>query len=132
MAGLRVEASGERVVVRQAGAEDLQVIGAHTPPIHPQAHGFVADELGGADGFVNRRGLGAGEAQLVLIDEQPAPPLLHHGGGQWRWTMAVDNGGGHQLWRRRPAAAWSREQLAVKRASHSSPTLKQGLNGSIL
>jgi hypothetical protein len=37
-----------------------------------QAHGLVADELRRADRLVNRRGWGAGEAQLVRKDERPA------------------------------------------------------------
>jgi hypothetical protein len=53
----------------QAGAEELEVIGADAPSIHPQAHGFIADELRREDGLVDRRSLGAGEAELVLIQE---------------------------------------------------------------
>ncbi len=62
LAGLGVEPSGKVELVSQTGAEHLQVIGADTPPIHPQPQGFVADELRRADGLVDRRRLGAGEA----------------------------------------------------------------------
>jgi hypothetical protein len=81
LAGLRVEMGGKIELVSQAGAEHLEVVRGDTPPIHPEAKGFVADELGCADVFIDRRRLGAGEAQLVLIDEHAAPPLVDKGCG---------------------------------------------------
>src|SRR5262249_44129426 len=45
LAGLGVELGGERVLVGQAGAEELEVIGADTASIHPHSQRFVADEL---------------------------------------------------------------------------------------
>jgi hypothetical protein len=67
LASLGVEVSYKTELMREAGAEDLQVVGCHTTTIHPQPQGFVADELGGADPLINRRGLGTGEVQLILI-----------------------------------------------------------------
>src|SRR6516164_6133443 len=46
---------------------------------HSEAQAFVADELRRTDRLVHRRRLGAGEAQLVVQDEHPVPPLLDTG-----------------------------------------------------
>jgi len=46
LTGLGVEVGGERILLGQAGAEGLQVVRADTPPVHPQAHALIADELG--------------------------------------------------------------------------------------
>src|SRR5262245_36010112 len=97
LASLRVERSGEGILLGEARAEELQVIGAHSTSIHPQPQRFVADELRGADCLVNRRLLGTGEAQLVLVDEHATPPVVSSGlpmgsflsHSKDGWTIAV-------------------------------------------
>jgi hypothetical protein len=65
---LRGRDEGDRV--SQASVRRLQVIRGGAPSIHPEPQTFVADELGGANGFSNGHLLGRGEPQLVLVEEQ--------------------------------------------------------------
>src|SRR5262245_54720832 len=127
LVGMRVDPSGEGVFMCEAGTEGLQVMGSYTPPSHPQPHALVAHVLGGAIGFVNRHGLGAGEAQLILVDEHPAPPLRHNGGAQRRCTTAVHNGSGADVPTEygRKIRWWS-----SARAIHPLHS-KQGMNGPL-
>jgi hypothetical protein len=80
LTGLRVEAGGEGLLMREAGTEDVQIVGRHAPSIQPQAEGFVADELRRSDRLVYGSRLGASEAQLVLVQEHAVPLVVYRCG----------------------------------------------------
>jgi hypothetical protein len=57
------------ILVGQLRTERLQVVLTHAAPIHPEPDSFVADELHGADGFVNRRLLGMVGSEFVFQNQ---------------------------------------------------------------
>jgi hypothetical protein len=74
LAGLLVEAGGKGILASKLSRVDLQIIVANAALIHPFAHTLIADELGGADGFVYRGVLALVDPQLV-VEYQHADPV---------------------------------------------------------
>ena len=69
----RVEPSSKWIVFGKLRAERLQVRLTDATPVHPKPNGFVANELRGADGFVNPGLLTLIDSQLVFLDEHADP-----------------------------------------------------------
>src|SRR5215472_6144200 len=54
LASLRIETHRKGKIFGKLGAVDLQGIVSNATPIHPELDAFIADELDGANGLINR------------------------------------------------------------------------------
>ena len=68
LTSLRIETSGKGILFGKDGAIAPQVILVDAALIHPQAQALVADELDGANGFLNSAILRFGAIDFVFVD----------------------------------------------------------------